>query len=70
MFTQVCLSLVLLVAIPAWSQVSTSEGVGLGITDEMHTPPPVSGDAYPTAVGSEIRIKLSARRIGRHYRIH
>ena len=39
MFPRVCLSLVLFVSIPAWSQVSTSEGVGLGITDEMLTPP-------------------------------
>jgi hypothetical protein len=55
MFTRVCLSIALFVSIPAWSQVSTSEGVGLGITDEMLTPPPVNGDAYPTAVSSEIR---------------
>jgi hypothetical protein len=55
MFTRVCLSFALFVSIPAWSQVSTSEGVGLGITDEMLTPPPVNGDAYSTAVGSEIR---------------
>ena len=38
MFTKVCLSLALFVSIPAWSQVSTSEGVGLGMTDEMQTP--------------------------------
>jgi len=55
MFTKVCLSLSLLVSIPAWSQVSTSEGVGLGITDEMQTPAPVNGDAYPTAVGADVR---------------
>lgn len=55
MFTRVCLSFALFVSIPAWSQVSTSEGVGLGITDEMLTPPPVNGDAYSTAVGSEMR---------------
>jgi hypothetical protein len=41
---------------PAWSQVSTTDGgVGLAMTDQMQTPPPVSGEAYSTAVGSEKR---------------
>jgi hypothetical protein len=56
MFKQVCLILALVVSIPAWSQVSTADGgVGLGMTDQMATPPPVNGDAYPTSVGSEKR---------------
>ena len=56
MLTRVFLSLALLVAIPAWSQVSTTDGgVGLAMTDQMQTPPPVSGEAYPTRVGSEKR---------------
>jgi hypothetical protein len=56
MFTRVFLSLALLVAMPAWSQVSTTDGgVGLAMTDQMRTPPPVSGEAYSTATGSEIR---------------
>ena len=51
MLTRVFLSLALLVAMPAWSQVPTPAGAGPG----MLTPPPVSGDAYPTGVGSETR---------------
>lgn len=54
MRTRVFLSLALCVAAPAWSQVSTTNGgVGLTMTDEMQTPPPVSGQAYPSAVGAE-----------------
>jgi hypothetical protein len=54
MFTQACLGLVLLVSIPAWAQVSTSDGgIGLAMTDQMAVPPPVSGDASPTGGGSE-----------------
>jgi hypothetical protein len=56
MFTRVFLSLALLVAMPAWSQVSTTDGgVGLAMTDQMRTPPPVNGEAYSTVTGSEIR---------------
>jgi hypothetical protein len=58
MLIRVCLSLVLLAGMPAWSQVdaSTTEA-GTNPTDEarMLTPPPVNGEAYPTAVGSEMR---------------
>ncbi len=54
MFAKTCLILALLVAMPAWSQVSTTDGgVGLAMTDQMLTPAPVSGEAYPTTVGSE-----------------
>ena len=56
MFTRICLSLVVLVTMPAWSQVSTTQGgVGLGVTDQMLTPPPVSDQAYPTVVGTATR---------------
>jgi hypothetical protein len=56
MLTRVVLSLALLVTIPAGSQVSTSYGgVGLTMTDQMQTPPPVNGQAYPMAVGAETR---------------
>jgi hypothetical protein len=56
MFRRICLSFVLLVAMPAGSQVSTTDGgIGLAMTDQMRTPPPVNGDAYPTTGGSETR---------------
>jgi hypothetical protein len=56
MFKQFCLSLALLVSISAWAQISTSDGgIGLAMTDEMSVPPPVNGDSYPTATGSERR---------------
>jgi hypothetical protein len=58
MFTQLCLGLVLLVAMPAWSQVASSATETTSSSDEdtrMQTPPPVSNEAYPTAVGSESR---------------
>jgi hypothetical protein len=51
MFTRVCLSIALLVPMSAWSQVPFAAGGG----DQMRTPPPVSGDAYPTEVGSTAR---------------
>ncbi len=56
MLTRVFLSIALLVAMSAWSQVSTTDGgIGLAMTDQMLTPPPVNDEAYPTAVGSEVR---------------
>jgi hypothetical protein len=56
MSTRVCLSLALLVAMPAWSQVPIdSLGAGTGSPDQMQTPPPVSADSYPTAVGGSRR---------------
>ncbi len=54
MFTRVCLSLALLTAMPAWPQVDTNAtGAGTNTADQtqMMTPAPVSGEAYPTAVG-------------------
>jgi hypothetical protein len=54
MRTRVVLSLALFVATPTWCQVSTTNGgVGLAMTDEMQTPPPVSDQAYPSAVGAD-----------------
>jgi hypothetical protein len=58
MFTRLCLGLVVLIAIPAWSQVTSSTTETASNSDEdtrMQTPPPVSSEAYPTAVGSETR---------------
>ncbi len=56
MLTRICLSLSLLVAMPVWSQVEPSAtGPPLSSEDQMRTPPPVSGEAYPTATGSETR---------------
>jgi len=51
MIKQVCLSLALYVALPAWSQVPSAAGNGT----QMLTPPPVNGEAYPNEVGSEAR---------------
>ena len=72
MFTRVCLSLALLAAMPAWPQVDTNAtGAGMNTADQtqMLTPPPVSGEAYPTAVGSDNTVELSAHRMGHQYRI-
>ncbi len=56
MFSRICLSLALLVALPVWSQVEPSAtGPPPSSGDEMRTPPPVSGEAYPTGTGSEAR---------------
>ena len=50
MMRQLCVVFAILVATPAWCQVTASP-------EEMPmlTPPPVSGEAYPTLVGSEMR---------------
>jgi hypothetical protein len=58
MFTRVYFGLVLLTANPVWSQVGyTPFEMPATQADEaqMLTPPPVSGEAYPTTVGSEMR---------------
>jgi len=58
MLTRICLSLALLVAMPAWSQVDTNATESTtNPADEarMLTPPPVNGETYPTTVGSETR---------------
>src|SRR5271163_1386680 len=58
MFTRVCLGLILIATIPVWSQVDmNAAGVGTETADQtqMQTPPPVSDEAYPTAIGSQAR---------------
>jgi hypothetical protein len=58
MLTRVYLGLFLLVSASLWSQVDTNgTEAAPNPTDEarMLTPPPVNGQAYPTAVGSEAR---------------
>ncbi len=55
MLTRGWLSVALLVVVPVWSQVSSpiSPAPTVGGDDQMATPPPVSGQAYPTEVGAE-----------------
>jgi len=58
MLTRVCLSLALFASMPVWSQVdanTTEAATDQASEAQMQTPPPVSGEAYPTAVGSEAR---------------
>lgn len=49
---QFCLSVTLLAAGNAWSQAAPG---GSDNSSQMQFPPPASGDAYPTEVGSEAR---------------
>jgi hypothetical protein len=55
MLTRICLMVALLSALPVWSQVEPSATGPSGTETEMQTPPPVSGQSYPTATGSEER---------------
>lgn len=58
MLTRVSLSLVLLFAMPLWSQVvptATGTAPAQNEDTQMQTPPPVSGEPYPSIVGSEAR---------------
>ena len=62
LYQHIVLGLVVLSAIPVWSQVSdTSATSGLGALgpggsdDQMKTPPPVSGQAYPAQLTSQER---------------
>jgi hypothetical protein len=55
MLSRICLGLVLLSAMPAWSQVEPSATGGQATETEMQTPPPVSGQAYPTETAGEGR---------------
>lgn len=52
-----CVCLLLISATAVWSQVEPAATGGGFDLDDLHmmTPPPVSGDAYPVMVGSEIR---------------
>jgi hypothetical protein len=56
MLWRVFLSLMLFAAVSAWAQVEPSASGGSSTaddTEQMMTPPPVSGQAYPTEVGAE-----------------
>lgn len=57
MLTRLCLSFALLAAFPAWSQVdsSTQMAPDASSDNQMLIPPPISGVAYPSEVGSETR---------------
>lgn len=52
-----CICLLLISSISLWSQVEPAASGGGFDLDDLHmmTPPPVSGDAYPVMVGSEMR---------------
>jgi len=56
MFARVFLIVLVLVAVPTWSQAvpsATGYDTNTGDDDVMQTPPPVSGEAYPAAIGPE-----------------
>ena len=55
--TRLCLTLALLIAAPLWAQTDSNgnEPAAPLIDTNMLTPPPVSGQSYPTALGSEER---------------
>lgn len=57
MLTRMGLTLALLIATPSWAQTDTTgtEPASPLIEPTMLTPPPVSGQSYPTALGSEER---------------
>jgi hypothetical protein len=58
MLAQICLGMAIFAVLPCWSQVAPSATGGEGAPDEtseMKTPPPVSGQSYPTEVGTETR---------------
>ena len=61
MLTRICLGLLLLLPTYAWSQADTNntEAAGNpGYEVPMRTPPPVSGQAYPTAFTSETQSNI------------
>jgi len=56
MLRRLCVTVALLVANPAWSQMNPTEaGTNTADQTQMLTPPPVSGEAYPTEVVSATR---------------
>src|SRR5271163_2887441 len=57
MLTRACLTLALLVGAPLWAQTDpTGTTPASPVSDPtMLTPPPVTGQTYPTALGSETR---------------
>jgi hypothetical protein len=60
MTTRICLILVVLLgAVPVWCQATgTDEDEETAPTETMKTPPPVSGQAYPTATGEQVRVNF------------
>lgn len=56
MFLKICVTLIFVIPMPAWSQAAPSAtGLAPASDDRMQTPPPVSGKAYPTGIVSEAR---------------
>lgn len=57
MWIRSCAVIALFAAIPVWSQVDTPSATGEDTADssQMLVPPPVSGEAFPTAVRGETR---------------
>lgn len=56
MTAKICMGFMLLMALPASPQaISPVNPAPIQGGDQMAIPPPVSGEAYPTAVGSEVR---------------
>jgi len=58
MFKYACLCFAIIVALPAWSQVTPQASGGDTVNepgDEMRTPPSVSNQAYPSVTGDESR---------------
>src|SRR6202041_504577 len=59
MLTRLCLTLALLLAAPLWAQndsdANGTEPASPLMDTNMLSPPPVSGQSYPTALGSEER---------------
>jgi len=59
MIIRICLCLALLVAVPAWCQVvPDATGPPADGGDQMRTPPPVNGEAFPVGTGAEMRSNL------------
>ena len=75
LFTKICVGLFWLPAAIAWSQVDNTPTAPVpallvrpeSASDQMQTPPPVSGQSYPTTGTFGGALKLSARRTGIHH---
>lgn len=63
MLLRICLGVVMLGAMPAWSQVEPSATGPPPTESEMQTPPPVSNQSYQTATGSEERSNFLSGRL-------
>ncbi|MGA9352987.1 MAG: hypothetical protein WBV46_04805 [Terriglobales bacterium] len=57
MLTRACLTLALLIGAPSWAQTDTTGTTPASPVSDptMLTPPPVTGQSYPTALGAETR---------------